>query len=183
MIRSVLFIKTAILLAQPSMSPDLATTYAEVLRVEARDRHFDPVTAVAIVENESRWRAGAVGGLNGACYGLAQFCAHIKPVCRREGLKSASCKAEMAPYLNGIYSLRALARSITAWRRFCRRVTGKPALFYRWLHGFQGYGTKSVTCGMRKTKRGWIDVRRPKLVRKVMRRRLEIIRATERKRR
>ena len=183
MLRSVLFIKTAILISNPTVSSGLATTYAKVLQEQAVKRHFDPITVVAIVENESKWHSRLVGGLNGQCVGLGQHCLHVHKYCRDTDYKGAQCQARKAHLLNGPNNLVATAVAITAWRKYCSRLTKRSALFHRWLYGYQGHtmNDRSIQCGMRKTKKGWRDVRRPGLVRRVMRRRLELIRATKRR--
>lgn len=188
MLRSILFIKTAIAISHPSLSDSLRTSYATTLQAEAKKRSFDPVTVVAMVENESRWNSRLVGGLNGQCIGLGQHCLHVYGYCTRTNYRGARCQEKKAWLLNGTNNLMATSRAITDWRKTCRQITGKPALFYRWLHGYQGFGKYdkerrrwTVVCGMRPTRKGWVDVKRPRLVRKVMRRRIELIKATERR--
>lgn len=183
MIRSILFIKTAIALVQPNMGDQLRTSYATVLQKEAKARSFDPITVVAIVENESHWHSGLVGGLNNQCVGLGQHCLHVYSYCRETSYRGDRCQAKKAWLLNGTNNLQATAEAITNWRVYCRRLTGKPALFHRWLYGYQGHTPSDSLrqCGMRKTKRGWVDIPKPRLVQKVMRRRIELIKQTERR--
>ena len=188
MLRSVLFIKTAIEICQPTMSESLSTTYATKLQAEAQARNYDPITPVAIIDNESKWNSRLVGGLNNQCIGLGQHCLHVYDYCTGTAYRGARCQAKKQWLLNGHNNLMATSKAITDWRKTCRSITGKPALFYRWLHGYQGFGKYDkkrkkwiVVCGMRPTKKGWVDVKRPKLVNKVMRRRIELIKLTERK--
>lgn len=180
--RSILFIKTAIQVSNPAMPDATAEAYAKVIQPEAKKRNFDPVTIVAIVENESHWRSNLVGGLNNQCIGLGQHCLHIYAYCRDTNYLGEKCQARKAHLLNGGNNLMATAQAITSWRKYCTKLTGKPALFHRWLYGYQGHAMNdpSRQCGMKKTKRGWVDIKKPGLVQRVMRRRVEIIRATER---
>jgi len=180
--RSILFIKTAIQVSNPYISDTTADAYARVLQVEAKARGFDPISVVAIVENESHWNSRTVGGLNDQCVGLGQHCLHVYAYCRDTEYKGARCQAKKAELLDGGNNLRAVARAITRWRKYCVRLTGRAALFHRWLYGYQGHAVvhPGVQCGMIRTKHGWKDVPRPALVRKVMRRRVVLIRATQR---
>lgn len=177
MIRSALCIKLAIGLAQPTMSVELKAHYAAVLQQEAKQRHFDPLTVVAVIENESGWRAGLVGGLRNQCVGLGQHCLHVHAYCRDTDYLGARCQARRAWLLNGENNLRATSAAVTRWRAYCRRLTGRSALFHRWLYGYQGHAANDSTrqCGMRKTVRGWVDLPKPALVRRVMRRRIQLI--------
>lgn len=171
--------------SQPKMGEGLRRSYAKILLSEGKKRKFDSFTAVAMVHFETRWNSKLVGGLNNACYGLGQTCAHIFKVCRDNGYKSPECLKKMKPYLNGANALYALGRSITRWRKYCRRLTGRPALFHRWLFGYQGnaYRDKSKQCGMRRTKRGWVNIPKTKLVMKVINYRLRLIRLNKRRKR
>jgi hypothetical protein len=163
------------------MSDGIRTSYAKVLQAEAKKRKFDPITVVSIVENESHWNSRLVGGLNNQCIGLGQHCLHVYSYCTGTNYRGERCQAKKAWLLNGTNNLYATSAAITKWRKYCRKLTGRSALFYRWLYGYQGhaYRNKNKQCGMMKTKRGWVDIKRPALVKRVMRRRLEIIRATE----
>lgn len=182
MLRSILFIKTAIAISHPSLNEDLRERYARVIQEEAQEHKHDPVTVIAMVEGESRWQAGLVGGLNGQCVGLGQHCLHVYDYCTGTNYRGARCQEKKQWLLNGVNNLRATSEAITEWRRYCRRVTGKPALFARWLYGYQGHAvTKTKKCGMRKTRNGWVDLPRPALVKRVMNRRIALIKATERR--
>ena len=181
--RSVLFIKTAIQLVQPTMPDTLAVSYAEVLQVEASKGHFDPITIVAIVENESHWISSLVGGLNGQCVGLGQHCLHVYDYCTGTDYRGERCQAKKAWLLNGHNNLVATAQHIVRWRKYCTKLTGHSASFHRWLYGYQGhaYQDNSRRCGMKKTRHGWVDIPRPGLVKRVIRRRVELIRETTRR--
>ncbi len=180
--RSVLFIKTAIQLSNPYMPNSTAVAYAEILQAEAHKRSFDPIVVVAIVENESHWRSGLVSGLNKQCVGLGQHCLHVYAYCRDTEYKGAECQAKKAHLLNGGNNLIATAQAITTWRRYCRKLTGRPVLLHNWLFGYQGYGMNDqrLRCGMMKTRRGWVDVPKPLLVRRVTKRYVALVRGTER---
>jgi hypothetical protein len=148
--RSILFIKTAILISQPSMPSATATAYASILQAEGKARKFDPITVVAMVEGESHWNSRLVGGLNNQCVGLGQHCLHVYKYCTTTGYKGKRCQARRAYLLNGGNNLRETAKAITLWRKYCRKLTGRSALFARWLYGYQGHAwkNKNKQCGM-----------------------------------
>ena len=110
--------------------------------------------------------------------GLAQINVLASHRSCRAQLDSAGCQLVIASLLDGVHNLRTAAGMITKWRDYCRRRTGKPALFARWLSGFQGYDSRpGVSCNMKRDKRGrWRDLPVPKLTRKVMAYRRYLIR-------
>jgi len=168
MVRSLAVIVWAILQSAPGMSPGVARGYARTVQHEAREHHFDPLTLVAMVHYESHWIA-SVG--NGKCFGLAGVCLDNFRSCRQD-LLGAACQAKRAELLDGHANLRAAAAAITANRRFCRAKTGR-AEDHHWLASYQGLNKpgRGIFCGQRQTKRGWVDVPRHRLTKRVMARR------------
>jgi hypothetical protein len=176
MLRPLQTIIAALQIANPSLSSSTAESYARVLRAEAHKRGFDPLTVVAITWHESRVIASTVGGAAGRCYGLGQICVQaVYPHCRGEAFHGARCVAERQRLLVGTENLRTIAAMITTWRAYCRRATGKPALFHRWLAGYQGIDIQGTTCGMKKTRRGFVDAPRHPMTKAVMKKRLQLI--------
>lgn len=179
MLRSVALIAAALRVANPSLSDTTVHNYASVLQKEARDRHYDPYTGVAIMWHESRVRAGTIGGTRGRCYGLSQICVEaLYPFCRGKGFGSARCQAQRRALLVGEENIRVMSSLITKWRALCRRQTGREALFHRWLAGFQGIDARTGgTCGQKRTRGGrWRDLPRHSITRAVMNYRLKLIR-------
>lgn len=180
MLRPIAVIIWAIRLSQPTMPDAQAQAYAKVVQVESKQRHIDPFTIVAIVHNESHWRAGAVSR-DGEDYGLGQIRARFVGSCRKDAdpvrKPSKACKAVKARLLSGGYNLRVVAGTITRWRSLCRKRTKRAALFHRWLAGYGGLGrpSKGQICGQKRTAKGWVDLPvHPKLQR-IMRYRLRLI--------
>lgn len=176
-----MFIRAAIQVTTPTMPDSTATAYAEILQREGVKRGFDPITVVAIVENESHWNSRLVGGMDNKCIGLGQHCLQNYSYCR-SSYESERCQAQKAYLLNGGNNLVAIAQAISAWRKYCRRLTKHEPLVHRWLFGYQGHSVNNAAhrCGMKRTARGWIDTPKPALVRRVLRRRAEILRDTQR---
>jgi len=148
--------------------------WATAIIEEATQHEVDPFTLVAIINNESRFNPEAVDP-SGDCIGFAQYCLSNLPACR-EDVTSAECQRKRRTLLNWRGSLAQLGADITQWRSYCRRVTGQPALFARWLAGYQGAYARDrgVTCGMRKVKGRWRDVPRRAVTARVMNYRLRL---------
>lgn len=158
MIRSIALIMSAIQLANPAVSDETARAHAGVLQREANEHQFDPYTGVAMGHNETRWRPGSIGGAEGKCYGLFQVCVQWAVSSCRTGFTSAACLQERQALLQAPHAIARLGADIDRWRSYCRRATGRPALFHRWLAGYQGYDARHGTiCGQVKTKKGWRD--------------------------
>jgi hypothetical protein len=179
--RPVVMIQLAIQLSSPTLPSSTAKPYAEIIRAEAGKRKIDPYTFVAIATHESSWRASLVGGsAREPMIGLGQIRAKNYPACRA-GLTTAGCKAQIAQLQSGAYNLRQMGSIITAWRKLCRRRTGKSALFARWLSGYQGTDlVRKTTCGQRKVKGRWVDVTPARITTHVMRYRKCLIRQVRR---
>ncbi|MCU0691071.1 MAG: hypothetical protein MUF54_06695 [Polyangiaceae bacterium] len=140
MIRSIAIIAAAIQLSQPDMPRAQAERYAKVLRQEAKEHNFDPLTGVAIVHRESRWIAGAVSE-DGEDYGLAQIRARYVGACRQDAdplhAPSEACKAVKQSLLQGENNLRVMATLVTLNRELCKQKTG-TARFEQWLASYEG---------------------------------------------
>ncbi len=140
MFRALKLIVTAILMSRPGMPAAEATRYARVLQDEGVKRAFDPLTAVAIVHFETRWRPGLVSP-DGEDYGLGQIRARFVGACRSDddplGHPSDACRAAKASLLAGETNLRRMAVIITANRELCKEKTGRDDL-PRWLAGYEG---------------------------------------------
>lgn len=184
MLRSIAVIVWAIQTANPSVPDASAKAYAKIIQTESRKRNIDPFTIIAIVRNESGWRAGVVSR-DGEDYGLGQIRARYIGACRSDR-NSSACAGVKASLLSGAYNLRMVAASITQWRETCRRLTKRQALFHRWLHGYGGMGNlkRGIICGQTKTRKGWRDLPIRKALRKIMNYRKQLIRklASKRKR-
>lgn len=159
MIRSIALIASAIQVANPHVSDATARAHAAVLQREAKEHDFDPFTGVAMGKHETHWRPATVGGAEGKCYGLFQVCVQwAVTACQRDGFTSDACQRERAALLRAPHAIRRLGSDIERWRDYCRRATGRPALFHRWLAAYQGYDHRyGTTCGQRRTKKGWKD--------------------------
>ena len=140
MFRALQLIVSAILLSRPSMPLPEARRYAHVLQEEAARHAFDPLTAVAIVHFESRWRPGVVSP-DGEDYGLGQIRARWFGACRNDADPvrdpSPGCRAAKANLLAGETNLRRMAVIISANRELCKEKTGDANL-PRWLAGYEG---------------------------------------------
>lgn len=165
--------------SQPSMPAKQRTAYAQVVQDEAKAHQFDPLTLVAIVHHESRWRASAVSP-DGEDFGLGQIRARYRKGCRLDiparDDNSPSCLAVKAQLLDGNNNIRSIANAITAWRSKCRKVTGRSALLPRWLHGYGGMTNprKGIWCNQRKIKGRWVDLPVPSKLKTIIRYRLSL---------
>jgi len=182
MLRAVVVIAGAILVANPALGPSTAKRYAAELQRSAQRFEFDPFTAVAIGENESRWHPGAVGGANGRCVGLFQECVvSTTPACR-EDWWSAPCQRRVSALRDPAFAIGVLGKSIDRWRKYCRRRTGRDALFHRWLAGYQGVdGVSGTTCGQRKIGGRWRDAPLAPVTKKVIGFRKKLLRLQAKK--
>jgi hypothetical protein len=185
-IRSVGLIVAAIQYVQPSIGDGVARSYATVIQAEAKRRSFDPFTLVAMTRRESRFHASLIYDKLPREYsvGLVQINVIHYPACKTPALIAApGCQSRINSLLHGPYNLKIASSLITANRRFCRKKTGKPALFARWLASFQGHNRpgRGVWCNMKKDKRGrWRDLPVPESARSVIRYRRRLIRALAR---
>lgn len=165
MVRSVILIAAAIQLSQPGMSAETAKTYATVVQQEAKKRHFDPFSLVAIIHYESWWQPSAVSP-GGRDLGLAQIRYQYLSACRADAdpvnKPSKKCAALKASLLNPAFNIRYASAHITRSRAFCRKHTGR-APYHGWLSAWQGTHKKGKWC--RKNKHTTLRVKyRNKLV-------------------
>ena len=118
-----------------------------------------------MVHFESRWRAGVSSE---KYVGLGQISLLNYRYCQQD-LNSARCQAKKSSLLIGENNLRAIADSITANRRFCRKKTGR-AKFHHWLASHGGFNNpdKGIWCGQRKVRGRWVDVAVPHIVQRVI---------------
>lgn len=186
MVRSVAVIAWAISFASPSLPKNVAHSYAKTIRAEARNHHIDPFTIISIIRHESRFRASAISS-DGEDYGLGQIRARFLKACRKDKnpvhAPSPKCKVAKMRLLHGPANIRHLAGAISQWRKTCRRITGKPALFARWLHGYGGMGNlrRNKICGMKKTRGKWRDIPVRRLLKNIIQYRLRLVRASRRR--
>ena len=171
--------------SQPGMGEGLRRAYAKTVRREATKNSIDPFTKVAICHNESRWRASLVGGKGKHCIGLGQVCLFNYTFCNDTNFTGAECLRKKEALKNGHYNLTVVSSIIKHNRIFCRKMTGRGALFHRWLAGYQGYNRpgKGIWCGMRKVRGRWRDLPRAEQTKQVMNYRLKLIRLNKRRRR
>ncbi len=143
MFRALQLIVSAILLSRPAMPAAEAGRYARVLQEEAATHSFDPLTAVAIVHFETRWRPALVSP-DGEDFGLGQIRARFLGGCRDDldpvHDPSERCRAAQAGLLVGENNLRRMAAIITANRDLCKEKTGNANL-PQWLAGYEGYNS------------------------------------------
>ena len=162
MVRPIAVIVWAIGVAAPNLPDPVAKSYAQRIHVESKRYKIDPFTLVSIIRHESRFRASAISK-DGEDYGLGQIRARYRGACRKDkdpvNNPSPACKAVKARLLHGPTNIGSVARAIDRWKT-CRKITGKPALFARWLHGYGGMGSfkRKILCGMKKRKGKWRDV-------------------------
>jgi hypothetical protein len=177
-------VERAFKMACPHLSTAKAKLWGGILKKQAKQRKFCPYTGVAIVWSETGRTCNETliyDHSSGYYVGLGQINAYHRKECKEGGLDSPGCKMRIAELQNGAYNLVRMSMGITANRKFCRKKTGHPALFARWLSSYQGFniskGRKGVWCNMRQDKRGrWRDVKTPHLTRKVMRYRRRLLR-------
>ena len=171
----------AIGLTQPSMAQNQREAYAKVVQKEARQRAFDPLTLVSLVHFESRWIASAVSP-DGEDHGLGQIRARYVKGCRsdRDPVRhpSPTCKAAKARLLDGSTNIRRTAAAITANRKFCRKKTGRSALWRRWMPSYGGMNSRrrGVWCNQVRVRGSWKDLPIPKQIRRIMNYRRMLIR-------
>ncbi len=143
--RPIPVIVSAILMSRPAMPIAEARRYAHVIAEEAEKRSFDPLTVVAIVHFESRWRPGLVSP-DGEDHGLGQIRARFWGACRDDEdpvhHPSPACLATKASLLDGATNLRHVATIISANRELCKEKVQSDRL-PRWLAGYEGLNSPS----------------------------------------
>lgn len=186
-------VEAAIRIAAPKLPPALVKVYAKPIRRDAIKYRYCPLTQISLVKFESGFRAGLVAHTrrrgvslpctkSTPCYvGLGQISAFHRPECKAGGWESPGCQKRVSELKDGVYNLGRTALGIHLNRQVCRRITGQPALFARWLSSYGGFnnsaGRRGVWCNMKKDRRGrWRDVPAPAATRRVMAYRRELIR-------
>jgi hypothetical protein len=141
LVASVAVLVSAILLSRPEMPRDEAVRYAEALRDMAKEQAIDPLTAVAIIHFETRFRPELVSP-DGEDHGLGQVRARFVGACKDDAdpvnAPSEACKAVKASLLDGVANIRRMGVIIGANRELCKEKTG-TAKTSQWLAGYQGY--------------------------------------------
>jgi Transglycosylase SLT domain len=134
----------AIVLAIRSIQPDVgeadANRYATALQIEAERHDFDPLTGVAIIQHESRFRARAISP-DKEDFGLGQVRARHFGACKKDRdpklRPSAGCRAVKERLLEPEENIRIMAELITSHRKICRMKAGNDR-FPSWLASYQG---------------------------------------------
>jgi hypothetical protein len=139
-LRPVAAVVMAILISRPDLPAPEATRYAEVLRTQAEEHHFDPYTGVSIIHHESGWWPNLISD-SGEDYGLGQIRARYVGACLKDedplGAPSPACRAVKDSLLVGEENIRQMAELVTRHRELCRSKVGN-AEFPRWLASYQG---------------------------------------------
>ncbi len=169
MLRSVAIIAAAIGVVNPTLHKPARTAYAKTIRAAASKHDMDPLTLVAFAWEESNFRPSAVSP-DGKDIGLMQLRVEVTRACKGKPADAPSCVKARACAMNGHCAIRKLARTITEARKLCRKRTGRPALFHRWLALLGGLNHprhRGVWCAQRqvmvKGRKVWRDVRWKKL--------------------
>ncbi len=180
------------------VSEGTAKSWAPEIQRQAKKHRFDPITMVVMIEGESHGNPNLVNSIG--CVGLLQVCPQfLYPYCKKgKSFNKAKCDAKKAQLKNPIVSIRMTANSITANRKFCKKLTGSPNLWRHWMPSHGGYNKGNhkkktgVWCGQkyvckkrkgkRCLKRGWVNVPIPKTIQRYMKRRRQIIKRLSRRR-
>jgi hypothetical protein len=140
MLRPIAIIVSAIMLSRPEMARSEAEHMAKVLRQEAAQHGFDPLTAVAIVHFESGWHPQVVSD-NGEDYGLGQIRARYIGACRKDSdplsHPSPECQEVKKSLLDADTNIRTMAQLISDSRKLCLEKAKSQDL-PRWLASYQG---------------------------------------------
>ncbi len=140
--------------------------YARAIIDESTEHGIDPFTLVAIIDNESKFNPAAVDPA-GVSVGWGQYRLDRLPECKRD-LTHAVCQQKKAELSNWRKALAQIAADITAIRKYCKKATGRSPLLQHWLAMYQGAGSRTRVCGMKKVKGRWVDLPRRPVTKKVM---------------
>jgi hypothetical protein len=138
----------------------------------------------AIIEHESRGRAGAIGGLDGQCIGLGQICLHTYAACQIKDshdpehpaydFENPACLAQKQRLLDPTENLRVAAESLRSWKQLCKRTVGHAGA-REIVFGYAGADGRGTHCGYRQRtqgasgrRRGWVPVKTPRVVREIL---------------
>lgn len=172
MFRSLPAIIFCLQIVQPHMSYEQAKIYAKSIQKTAFNNEFDPITAIAIIQNESRWRPEAISP-DGEDYGLAQIRARYRPGCIDDedpvNNPSLRCKLEKQKLLTAHYSITVMGNHIRHWKQFCEDMTGIEPSYEQWMSGYGGftYPSDNIWCNMQKIDDDWVALDTPKVVLKI----------------
>jgi hypothetical protein len=138
--RSIAAIALAIRSIQPDVGEEEANRYATALQIEAERHDFDPLTGVAIIQHESRFRPRAISP-DKEDFGLGQVRARHFGACKKDRdpklRPSAACRAVKESLLEPEVNIRIMAELITSHRKICRMKAGNVR-FQSWLASYQG---------------------------------------------
>ena len=128
----------AIAISSPHLSKHTRAAYAKAIAHDATRAHVDPMLVVAIIENESRWHTGAVGGSKAdPSIGLGQVRLRNYHACAAS-LESKECRAVKAMLLTAAGNIHATVAVLKANRRHCGHR------LERYLAGYQTGRCKPV---------------------------------------
>jgi hypothetical protein len=161
-LRSLHAIAAAIGLCAPTLPDAVVESYAETIQREAVEHEIDPLLVVAVVSNESHWKASADDGRG--CIGLGQVCLSGFEVCQTDR-HGDECAAVRTSLLDPLQNLAATAALLGANRDYCRRRFRESSARY-WLQGYQGF--RGRQCGRVKRGGKWRRAPVPRLTRRVL---------------
>jgi Transglycosylase SLT domain len=168
-IRSLATILAALNVAAPGLPNKPAV--ADTLQEFGEKYHYDPLTMVAVVENESRWQTGAIS--SDGSYGLAQIRAVNFEDCRADP-DGIDCTWWKTALLGWRMNLMIASGYFAASREHCKKTVGTGLATY-WLQAFQGFDdTRKTTCGHVRRGKRWAALPVPELTRKILARRKEL---------
>lgn len=177
---TVIMVVWAILQTRPSMPVHQAVSYAKAAVSFSKKAKFHPLTPVAIIHHESHWRPSLVSR-DGEDIGLGQIRARFIGFCRKDPSPvknpSPECRAVRARLKTGVYNIKHVLASLKAWRKLCKKKTGK-ALLRDVLMGYGGLTRprKGQWCGLVRRKGRWKRTKTPWVVRRILKRRRHLVR-------
>jgi len=183
--RSLRQIERALAYSCPSLSQANTNRYAKAIQKQAKRHRYDPYSGIGIIKYETGSSCNERLVYNKLpreySVGLGQINVIWHRSCDESkggSMKSAGCQAYIGMLMDGSSNIRVMSSMITLNRKMCRKRTGQPALFARWLSSYGGYnGRRGVLCNMRKDSRGrWRDVKVPRHTQNVISWRRTLIR-------
>jgi len=178
--RSMKQVAHAIEVSRPSMEAGKRSSMARLVIDVAKAHNFDPLSAWAIIDHESRWNPKAISA-DGQDIGLAQIRYTVHRPCV-EDRESEACEEVKERLLDPAVNIRTMAGAITAWRKLCTEKMGKAPNMRDWLAGYGGYSRPSddIYCGHKRVRRGkgyvWKRLPTPKGVQEILDARRRMIR-------
>lgn len=170
--------------AGPRMPLELRKRYARAIKTNAEKHSYDPFTQVSIIAKEASWLASGVSGdyedigfgqIRARYIGACKTDPNPVPIPKRNAEREIvrdennqiiwvarpgpACQAVRRRLKDGVYNIGLMATQITAWRKRCRKETGRPALLYRMLAAYGGLSRPKLNrwCGMERRKGKWAD--------------------------